>query len=267
MKIDITFRSLNHCGGIDKYVHLWYVVFMISFEGREKGVVAKATVNGLAIVGFVALILGGVFLAIYAANYVPQALSRLTGAVILSDEAPQNETNEAPEPETPAVVTPADGPGAPTTTPAVPTTPTTPSTGGPLLVPAPPRVTYTTPQLFGLPDLALVNVRAGYMRGSTFIEDDDVPNNRDAAVRFIVQNLGTNTVSDFRIKLEIENEDDAIGIGGLLYPNGTQVFTLRITNPEEGEKLDIDIDIDYQNRIAESNERNNDKSITLDIAD
>jgi CARDB len=240
-------------------------VFMNTEGESGKGSVTKATVNGLAVVGFGALILSGVFLAIYAASYVPQALSRLTGAVILSEEQPANPNTETetPTPTTPTVVTPAveEDPDEEVTTPE------TPRTGGPLLVPQTPRITYTGPQLYGLPDLALVNVRAGYMRGSTFVEDNDVPSNRDAAVRFIVQNLGTNTVSDFRIKLEIENEDDAIGMGGLLYPNGTQLFTLRITNPEEGEELDIDIDVDYQNRIAETNERNNDKSITLDIAD
>lgn len=236
-------------------------------QGEDgKGSVTKATVNGLAVVGFGALILGGVFLAIYAASYVPQALSRLTGAVILSNEQPANPNTDSetptPTPTTP-VVTPTDDEEVDEEV----TTPETPRTGGPLLVPQTPRVTYTGPKLYGLPDLALVNVEAGYMRGSTFIEDNDVPSNRDAAVRFIVQNLGTNTASDFRIKLEIENEDDAIGMGGLLYPNGTQLFTLRITNPEEGKELDIDIDVDYQNRIAETNERNNDKSVTLDIAD
>ncbi len=229
----------------------------------EKGSAAKATINGLAIVGFVALILGGVFLAIYAASYVPQALSRLTGAVILSNEQPTNtETpteTETPTPETPVVTPTTD------TTDDEEVTTDTPRTGGPLLTPQPPRVIYSGPQLYGLPDLALVNVRTGYMRGSTFVEDNDVPNNRDAAVRFTVQNIGTNTVSDFRIKIEVENEDDAIGVGGLLYPNGTQLFTLRITNPEEGEELDIDIDVDYQNRIAETNERNNDKSVSVDV--
>jgi|CXWL01.1.fsa_nt_gi hypothetical protein len=237
-------------------------------EGESvRGSATKATVNGLAIVGFAALILGGVFLAVYAASYVPQALSRLTGAVILSNEEPTNPETQipAPAPTTPTVVTPSTDEEDTDDEDVV--EPETPRTGGPLLVPAPPRVTYQPPAYYGLPDLALVNVRAGYMRGSTFVEDNDVPANRDAAVRFIVQNIGTNTVSDFRIKLEIENEDDAIGIGGLLYPNGTQLFILRITNPEEGEELDISIDVDYQNRIAEKSESNNDKSVSLDIQD
>ena len=236
-------------------------------ETGEKGTVTKATVNGLAIVGFTALILGGVFLAVYAASYVPQALSRLAGAVSLSTQEPQNTDTETPSTTTTKNTDTNDAQTKKDTTDTVTTTDTTPKTGGPLLVPQQPRVIYNGPRLYGLPDLAIVSIEGGYFRNGRFVEDNDVPNNRDAGVRFIVQNLGTNTVSDFRIKVEVEGEDDALGVGGLLYPNGTQLFTVRISDPKEGERLDVDVSLDYQNRIAETNERNNDESVRLDIDD
>lgn len=234
-------------------------------ETGEKASVTKATVNGLAIVGFTALILGGVFLAIYAASYVPEALSRLSGAVSLSTQEPQNSNTTTTNTDTTSNTdtTPTRSTNNTTAT----TTVTTPKTGGPLLVPQQPRVIYNGPRLYGLPDLAVVSIEGGYFRNGRFVEDNDVPNNRDAGVQFIVQNLGTNTVSDFRILVEVEGEDDAIGIGGLLYPNGTQLFTVRITDPKEGERMDVDVSLDYQNRIAETNERNNSESVRLDIDD
>lgn len=235
-------------------------------QGHDTGA-KKATMNGLAAVGFIALLLFGVFLAIYAASYVPETLSRLSGAVFLSNEEPSNTDEEVPapveeeeEPRTPSV------PSTPTT-PTTPTTPSTPSTGGPLYVPQTPVVTYTQPRLYGLPDLAIVDVRTGYMRGSTFVEDDEVPSNRDAAVRFIVQNLGTNVVSDWRLRVDVTGEDTATGIGGVLYPIGTQVFTLRIENPEEGERLRINIEVDPQDRINEEDEDNNEETVRIDIED
>lgn len=230
----------------------------------------SALSKGMAAVGFIALLLGGVFLAIYAASYVPQTLSRLSAAVFLTGNEPENETptdtvtpTEEEEPASPTVPT---TPSTPTT----PATPSTPTTGGPLYVPQAPTVTYypTQPRLYGLPDLALVNVQTGYMRGSTFVEEDDeIPDNRDAAVRFIVQNLGTNVVSNWRIHVDVTSEDDAYGAGGLLYPNGTQLFTLVIEDPKDGERITVDIDVDYDNRISESNENNNEKRVRIEVED
>jgi hypothetical protein len=229
--------------------------------------VKNATLSGFAIVGFIALIAGGIFLAIYAASYVPSALSRLASAVILSSDPAQNtetpveekpETVQAPEEEEkPAAETPATTGG-----PQVVTPPTTTR-----VTPTVTTVVQSGPRLYGLPDLALTSLEGGYMRGSTFIEDDRVPKNRDAAVRFVVRNVGTNVASDWRIRVDVEGEDTATGIGGLLYPGGSQAFTLRITDPKEGEEIGIDIEIDYNNRIAESNERNNDGDLELEIDD
>lgn len=254
---------------IDKIIGSGTVLHMSTPTDSHGAETKKATVNGLAAVGFIALLLGGVFLAIYAASYVPQTLSRLTGAVFLSGEKPTTATTTeetVQQPETPVTTPKPTTPVVPAT-PVTPTTPNTPVTGGPQVTPSQPRVVYTQPKLYGLPDLALVNTQSGYMSGSTFVEADEVPRNRDAAVRFIIQNLGTNVVSNWGVRVKITGEDTATGIGGLLYPNGTQVFTLRITDPKKGETLRISIDIDYQDRIAESNENNNDETLRLDVRD
>lgn len=226
----------------------------------------KGAMNTLAVVGFGALLVAGILLAVYAARHVPEALSRLSSAVFLSTDGERNGGTETPSaPEAPSAP-------ATTTQPAATTTPSTPApsaarTGGPLYYPQAPRVVVSQPQLYGLPDLVLTDVRGGYFRGSTFVEDDEVPANRDAAVRFTVRNTGTNVATGWRVRVEVTGEDTAVGGGGMLMPNGYQNFTLRIENPEEDRRIRINIEVDDQNRVAESNERNNSASLRLDIDD
>ncbi len=222
----------------------------------------KATVNGLAVAGFIALVIAGMLLAIYAAHYVPQLLSNLSSAVYLSSDKPENETPPpTPRNDTPVVVTP-EAPTPATSTPAQPK-PTTPTTGGPYY-PATPTYTTTGPRLYGLPDLALTDVRAGYFSGSTFIEDDRVSGSRDLGIKFTVRNSGTNVVSGYLVRVRVEGQAEAIGRGGLLYPNGYQTFTIRVTDPDSG-NLTTRIEIDYPGVITETNERNNDDTIDVDV--
>ena len=251
---------------------------MTASPGHGTTETKKATINGLAVVGFGALIVGGILLAIYTSKYVPDALSRLASAVYLSsdeeqnpeEESPAPEEEETPEPSRPIIVFP-DANDEPEEEEEAP------STGGPQIVTPPvavspnPPVYYppqpVTPQLYGRADLALRNARVGYFRGSTFVEDDEVPSNRDAGLKFTVRNEGTNVASGWRLRVDVEGEDTVTGSGGTLMPNGYQNFTLRIENPEEGENLRIEIEVDYTDRVDESDERNNDDDLDIDIDD
>ncbi len=233
----------------------------------------KAAMNGLAIVGFGALIIAGIFLAIYAARYVPQTLSRLSGAVILSSDTgtTTSETDTTDETPTNTVDTPNDTSNTPEEKPKTPSTPTTPPTvkppvtGGPLIVPQYPRVISNQPSLYGRADLAIINAEIGYMRGSTFVEDNEAPSNRDVAVRFTVKNNGTNAAGNWDVRVRVEGERAVTGSGGYLMPGGTQNFNVRVENPEEGENLTVQIDVDYQDDLDESNERNNDEKLDIDV--
>ena len=234
-----------------------------SHETHEK----KTTINGLVVIGFFGLVIAGMLLAIYASRYVPETLSRLTSAVYLSSEPAKNTdkaTTTPPKsetkPSTPTVITPNE-PKTPETPRVADETDYTPR----IQTYTPPRVLQTGPRLFGLADLALVDVEAGYVRSGRFVEDDTIPNNRDMYVRFTVRNNGTNIANGWRVRVRVEHEDDALAVGGLLYPNGTQTFTLRVENPREGNNLTTRIEVDHQNLLPESDERNNTKSIEVDV--
>lgn len=223
----------------------------------------KATINGLAIIGFFGLVIAGMLLAVYASRYVPETLSRLSSAVYLSSDSAKNDkaTTTPSKPSTPTVV-----PTAPaTSTPREPELPDETDYTPPTYTYNPPRVVQTGPKLFGFADLVLTDVEVGYLRSGRFIEDDTVPANRDMAVRFTVRNDGTNAASGWQVRVSVEGERDAVATGGYLYPNGYQEFALRVTNPRDGRNLETEIDVDYRNAVNESNERNNDDSVEVDV--
>lgn len=219
----------------------------------------KKAVSGIAVVGFIAVVIIGMILAVYASRYVPQFLNSLSSAVYLSSDS----ANNGKATTTPTVVTPA-----PTTT-IVPETPATVATSAPQLpnetgytprTYTPTRVVTTRPNLYGYADLAVSSLEVGYQSGSSFIETSRIPSGRDMVVKFTVKNVGTNIASGWRVRVRVEGQSDAIAYGGSLNPNGYQNFTLRATDLES-DTYTTRIDVDYTNAVAETNESNNNDSI------
>lgn len=232
----------------------------------------QTAINGLAIVGFVALVFGGIMLAIYGAKFVPETISRLSSAVYLSSD------EETPtEPEAPIEEEPADEPIVspnPPTAPEEPETAAPPSTGGPLIVQQPRYYyTYGTPRLYGLPDLRVSITEVGYLRTSStssFREDNEVPDGKRAAFKFVVRNVGTNASGQWRFRAELptKDSDDDEFVSPYqegLMPGASKTFTLGFDNPDPGNNRSIEIEVDENNRVAESNERNNTDSETIDV--
>ncbi|MBY0111081.1 hypothetical protein K2Y00_03735 [Patescibacteria group bacterium] len=248
-------------------------------ETDTKQAAKRAAVNGLAVVGFLALVFLGIMLAIYGARFVPDTISRLTSAVYLSSE-PTNEpattTGTRPATTTVTVFVPVPA----TTTPVATTTPTTPttlppSTGGPNIVQYP---TYyynypRTPSNYGLPDLTVEIIEVGYLRtssASSFREDDEVPEGERGAFRFTVRNIGTNVSGLWRFRAELptqDNDDDVYTSAwqSSLVPGASKIFTIGFDDPDEGRNRVIEIEVDYNDAITESNERNNDDSARIDV--
>ena len=178
--------------------------------------VRRATINALAIVGFVVLIIIGMALAVYAATFVPKAVTRIGGAAVyLSSIFVPSEAPAAIEVVTPGDTIPfADAPGAgiATTTPVV-ETPAKPAVAPTAITPRPGTPTYTVvtttkpaPVLYGLPDLTVAVVAKGYLTSadtSSFVKSDSVPSGERPAVKFSVLNTGTNASGrfDFTAKL------------------------------------------------------------------
>lgn len=241
----------------------------------------RAAVGGLAVVGFIALILIGIATAIYAASYLPKAFSRLSTAnVYLSGLNQPNDGNNQlqavdPNQQNATSSAPTSVPLSPATTTAVYTpAPTTPA-------PAPaPKPTYTppvytpptyqvvtvpsTPSYYGLADLVTTITSVGYLRvkgdTSTFVSANTVPSGYGGAVRFVVANRGTNTSNpwNFRAQLPTSGNDSDYRSPNQrsLNPGDSIVFTLGFDGTSRGSGT-VRIEADSNDNVRESNENNN----------
>ncbi len=240
-------------------------------------------INALAVVGFIVLILIGMALAVYAASFVPKAVSRLNGAAVYLSSifVPADKAGiEVVKPGTTVPFGETPGAGIATssvatttepvkTTPAAITTTTGPGTPGYHVYPT--GGTNPTPVLTGLPDLMVDITATGYLTSSdtsTFIKSDTVPDNMRGAVKFTVKNVGTNSSGRFTFEAPLptsssytfssESQDS-------LLPGEHIDYVLGFDRAKSGSSRSITITVDQDGKIKEVSESNNSDSATVTI--
>lgn len=241
----------------------------------------RAAVNGLAIVGFIVLVIIGMALAVYAARLVPAAVSGIgSAAVYLSSQvfpANEGEAELAVVPDAETVPFGEDATIA-TSTDTTPDSPTTPGqTGGTGIVAGTPSTIVIPVQVpastnyYGLPDLVVESVVTGYLNTSStdsFRASDEVPGNKRGAVKFTIANRGTNVSPRFEFEVEVPTTR------AYTYNSKTQQslrpgerieYVLGFDRARSGDNRTITIDVDPDNDVNESNESNNDRSVRVDI--
>lgn len=244
----------------------------------------RAAINGLAIVGFIVLLFIGMALAVYAARFVPVAISRVgSAAVYLSSQVFSPEGGD-----TDLVVVPGDaetvpfGDDAPvatstatTTDPVFPgagTGTTDPKPGTPVTTVVPVQVPAST-NYYGLPDLVIEDVRTGYLTSNdtdTFRASDEIPDGERGAVRFTIANRGTNVSDRFEFEVKLPTTRAytySSKSQQSLRPNERIQYVLGFDQTKEGNDRTITIEVDQDDDIDESNEGNNRRSVTVDIED
>jgi hypothetical protein len=242
----------------------------------------RIAVNALAIVGFIVLIGIGMMLAVYAATFVPTAVTRLgSAAVYLSSvfvPAEKPATLEVIEPGT--TVPFGEAPivaGATTTQEVAPTPVSAPAAIAPVAGPAKTTV-YTvgtvpkpTPVLTGLPDLTVTIVATGYLTSSdtsTFVKSDTVPDDMRGAVKFTITNNGTNASGRFDFDATLPTSRSYTFTSDYqdsLLPGEHIDYVLGFDRTRSGSNRVIEITVDENNRVKESNESNNSDSVTMEI--
>lgn len=240
----------------------------------------RAAVNALAIVGFIVLVLIGMALAVYAARFIPTAISNVgSAAVYLSSQLFPADEEEGlvvvDEPETVPFGEDATATSTPTTTPATPTTGgtvTNPRPGTPTTVVVPVQVPAST-NYYGLPDLVIESVQTGYLTSSntsSFRASDDVPDGERGGVKFTIANRGTNVSGRFDFEVELPTTRSYTynsRTQQTLRPGERIEYVLGFDQTREGDNRTITIEVDPDDDIDESNERNNERSVTVDIED
>lgn len=236
----------------------------------------QAALTGLAVVGFITLIILGIMLAIYTARFVPVAASRVgSAAVYLSHVfSPAKDTDLQVVPQIPfdVATSTATSTVAASTTPAVviPAHPVTTTPGTPTQTTYPAGGTQTTAPLYGKPDLQVTITQTGYLttnNTNSFVSSKTVPNNERGAVKFTVTNMGTNvsgtwdfeavlpTTSSYTFQSDTQES---------LRPGEKIDYVLGFDSARNGDR-EITVTIDPDHHVSESNESNNEDSATVTI--
>lgn len=228
----------------------------------------RAAVNALAIVGFIALILVGIWLAIYTARKMPDLSSKWNGAsVSLSSLFHRNEnpslqvvsttTSTTTLPIEAATSTVATSTIA-TTTPAQPHAPA--PTGGSYPV----VITPAPAPLFGNPDLAVTATDVGYTQqnGNTasFRGSNDIPFGQNGAIKFTVTNVGTNASGSWNFSVDIPTSPSQHFVAPMqpsLNPGDSVDFVLGFDRGYSVGQKTITVTVDPDNRLIENNKGNN----------
>lgn len=262
--------------------------------GNTGSATKRAAINGLAVVGFVALIFAGITLAVYGARFVPAAVGNLGSAAVYFSsafsggnedaelEAVESETvipfpeegvvageteenvETSPEPTTPVETPEAFRPA--TTAPSpVPTTPTT----GTYVIGTLPA--SEAPEPYGLPDLTVTIIERGYLdtgSSASYIKADEVPDGKRGAIKFVVENEGTNVTGEWKFTAKVPTTPAYTFTSpdqNSINPGSRVEFVLGFDRAKSGDSQKITITVDSSEKVEESNENNNEDSETLVI--
>jgi hypothetical protein len=230
----------------------------------------QAALVALAGVGFVVLICFGIYLAVYAARFVPSVVTRLdTAAVELFSSGPNNSLAVIPASTASTTIPFGDGttttPVATTTTPAPVTpkpAPVTPTAGTPTSGTYP--IGGTAPATYyGLPDLAVTVTAVGYLTSNTadsFVAATVVPHGFRPAIKFTIKNVGTNTAGQWRFSAVIPTATAFVyqsPYQQALNPGESIDYTLGFDQALMGPNEQITLSANFDHAIAESNTSNN----------
>ena len=239
--------------------------------------------TGLAVLGFVALVAAGMWLAVYSSRYVPAVVNGAGSAAVYLGSVFTRSTaslSVVPTPIASSTIssTVASSTAATTTTPQVkPVTQTPgPKMGGTYLIGG----TGIAPTLTGLPDLITTVNAIGYLpttSADSFIATTTVPAGSRPAVSFTIKNVGTNTTGAWCFSASIPTQTAYIYQSQpqqSLNPGDSIDYTLGFDQANKGSGLTISISANIANpsntatcaqTIAESDANNNSASATITI--
>ncbi len=247
----------------------------------EESSARAAAVNALAVVGFLALVFIGIMLAIYAARYVPLAVTRLGSAAYLAG----HDEGLAMVPDTTLPFPVATTTNATSTAPAATTTAANSvkaaAAAQPIVgyhtvtsaTPTPGATRIEVPTTYtGLPNLIVSITAVGYLDDNdNFVADRSLSSSDTLVVKILVTNSGTNKTGPWSIHTVIPAASDATYEHDedepSLEPHAVLPLTLTMTRGSihKGSDEEISVTVDSDNDVAESNENDNDASATIDV--
>ena len=238
--------------------------------------VPQAAINGLAVVGFVALVIAGIWLAVYSTRFVPDVVNRIgaaavyLGSVFNPADEPTLSVVEAPT----ASTTISFGDSSSTTS-----TTATQSRTNPVKTTAGERTSSVyqiggvtnTGVLSGLPDFVVSIDSVGYLASTSadsFVATSTMQSSNRPAIKFTVKNIGTNKSGEWRFSASIPTQSSYLYYSPFqqsLNPGDSIDYTLGFDQPIAGSNKMISVTANFDHAIGESNTNNNSASASVTI--
>lgn len=237
----------------------------------------QAATHGLAIVGFIALIGAGMWLAIYSTQFVPSVVGRMGAAAVYlgSVFTPAEPTLSVID--TASTTIPfGDATSTPVTNIQEDETPSLPTPVKPVAGTQTTSVTEISGSsapvaLSGLPDLSVKINQIGYLAttsASSFVASSTVPVGSRPAVSFTIKNVGTNASGAWRFSASIPTQTAYVyqsPAQQTLAPGDSIDYTLGFDQAISGTNKIISITANFDNTITESSKANNTASTSITI--
>lgn len=235
----------------------------------------QAAINGLAVVGFIALVAAGIWLAIYSTRFVPTVVNRIGSAAVylgsVFTPADEPTLSVVPNPTASTTISFGNATTSTTTKPATPVKPkpvaTTPGdkTGGTY------QIGGTTNILSGLPDFSITITAVGYLAttsADSFVATSTVPSGSRPAVKFTIKNIGTNVSGQWRFSASIPTQVSYIYQSQLqqsLNPGDSIEYVLGFDQANRGSNQTVSVSANFDRAVVENSYSNNNASANLTI--
>ena len=242
---------------------------------RPSSNVPQPLLYGLAVVGFIALVGGGIWLAVSSTQYVPGAVNAIgEAAVYLGSFFTPASTPPIISTATSTATTTSEEAGEASSTP--PTTPsskpTQPVAGNETSGAYPlDHATSTPPVLHGLPDFMVTIDAVGYLAttsANSFVASSTVPAGARPAVRFTIKNIGTNATGSWRFSASIPTSTGYLFQSvpqQSLNPGDRIDYTLGFDQALPGAGRTVTITANFDHAVTESDVSNDSASAQMTI--
>jgi hypothetical protein len=249
---------------------------MTFFESNTSS--RQSAINGLAVVGFIALVVAGLSLAVYSTRFVPTAVNRVGAAAVYLGSLFVPTTlapsfSVVPTPPTlffseasstasaPATSTPKKSVAPIAWTPGTPVTVSNGTTSSSASASA-------TLYYYGQPDLTVIIESIGYMVGDTVVATTTIPAHAQIGVKFRVTNIGTNVTGLWAMNIAIPSVGSSASqtfFQDSLVPSQPSEYVVRFDNVASGADRSIIITLDSNHQLKEPNIDNNSISAKVTI--
>lgn len=229
----------------------------------------RAAVGALAIVGFIALVIIGIGLAIYTARYLPDLSSKVGGGAVSFSSLFHKKQDAGLQVVTSTTTLPfAETSTTTSTTSVAQGTGSSAVTKGSSTGTAAVTKYVTTPTAvapYGNPDLSANVTDVGYLprTGDTnsFVGSNTIPSGTDGAVKFTITNVGTNVTGPWNFSVNIPTSPSQYFVSpdqASLNPGDSVDYILGFSRGfSSGQQVTVTVSADPSNRLIENSKTNN----------